>query len=43
MVVTVKAEVETFGLALRCSLRLVLWFWNRGRIFCDIQYRCVSL
>ena len=43
MVVTVKAEVETFELALRCSLRLVLWFWNSRRIFCDIQYRCVSL
>ena len=43
MVVTVKAEVGTFEVLLRCSLGLVLWFWNSRRIFCDVQCRCVSL
>ena len=43
MVVTVKAEVETFEVVLRSSLELVLWFWNSRRIFCDFQCRCVSL
>ena len=43
MVVTVKAEVETFEVLLRCSLGLILWFWNSRRIFCDVQCRCISL
>ena len=43
MVVTVKAEVETFEVVLRCNLGLVFWFWNSRRIFCDVQCRCVSL
>ena len=43
MVVTVKAEVETFEVLLRCSLGLVLQVWNSRIIFCDVQCRCVSI
>ena len=32
-VLTVKAEVETFELVLRCSLELVLWFLDSRGIF----------
>ena len=42
MLVTVKAEVETFEVVLRCSLGLVLWFWDSRRIFSGVQCRCVS-